>query len=90
MFVYLMTDKNHKHLHAGFTPDIRKCLEFYGSLPEKENFHKMVYMEEVTTEKFAKHRVVEITYFNREQKENLIQSANPDWIDLTAEILWIF
>lgn len=90
MFVYLMTDKNRKHLHAGFTPDIRKCLEFYGNLPEKENFHQLVYMEEFDALENAKARFELFTLMPREYKNQMIETVNPEWVDLTSEILWIF
>jgi putative endonuclease len=44
---------------------------------------RLVYFEEFKTEEQALSRFKLISRFTRMQKERLVRSCNPDWIDLT-------
>ena len=51
----------------------------------KYNCNKLVYYENTTDVKAALEREKEIKKWRREKKNNLVESSNPDWSDLTQE-----
>lgn len=95
MYVYLLTDSERKHLTAWTCLDIKKAINFKAEmfnifLKNYRTLHKIVYLEQVQSKEFAKIRLTELTMMPREYKEQLVESVNPEWTDLTAELLWVF
>ncbi|WP_129715689.1 GIY-YIG nuclease family protein [Pedobacter sp. SYP-B3415] len=87
-FVYIVTDRNRNSLHVGMSADLIKTLEFYKKMPNlffdsNQQLSRLVYFEEFKTEEQALSRFKLISRFTRSQKEKMIRSCNPDWIDLT-------
>jgi len=87
-FVYIVTDRNRTSLHVGVSADLIKTLDFYKQMPSlffdnAQQLTRLVYFEEFKTEAQALHRFKLISRFTRMQKERLVRSCNPDWIDLT-------
>ena len=87
-FVYIVTDRNRTSLHVGMSADLTKTLEFYKQMPNLffdsgQQLTRLVYFEEFKTEAQALSRFKLISRFTRMQKERLVRSCNPDWIDLT-------
>ncbi|PST82983.1 nuclease [Pedobacter yulinensis] len=87
-FVYIVTDRNRNSLHVGMSADLIKTLEFYKQMPNlffdsSQQLSRLVYFEEFRTEEQALSRFKLISRFTRSQKEKMIRSCNPDWIDLT-------
>jgi len=87
-FVYIVTDRNRTSMHVGMSSDLTKTLEFYKQMPNLffdngRQLTRLVYFEEFKTEAQALSRFKLISRFTRMQKERLVRSCNPDWIDLT-------
>lgn len=87
-FVYIVTDRNRTSLHVGMSADLIKTLDFYKQMPSlffdnAQQLNRLVYFEEFKTEVQALSRFKLISRFTRMQKERLVRSCNPDWIDLT-------
>jgi putative endonuclease len=84
-FTYIMTDRERRSLHAGYCNDIDNTIEFYNCMPSLNPDYRqniLVYMEQGEYEKQVQDRVKELISFNRKQKEDLVNSINPDWIEL--------
>ena len=87
-FVYIVTDRNRTSLHVGVSADLIKTLDFYKQMPSlffdnAQQLTRLVYFEEFKTEVQALGRFKLISRFTRMQKERLVRSCNPDWVDLT-------
>jgi len=87
-FVYIVTDRNRTSMHVGMSSDLIKTLDFYKQMPNLffdngKQLTRLVYFEEFKTEAQALARFKVISRFTRVQKERLVRSCNPDWIDLT-------
>ncbi|MES2418881.1 MAG: GIY-YIG nuclease family protein [Bacteroidota bacterium] len=87
-FVYIVTDRNRTSLHVGMSADLIKTLEFYKQMPNlffdsAQQLTRLVYFEEFKMEAQALNRFKLISRFTRAQKERIVRSCNPDWIDLT-------
>jgi putative endonuclease len=68
--------------------DLIKTLDFYKKMPSlffdsAQQLTRLVYFEEFRTESQALSRFKTVSRFTRMQKERLVRSCNPDWIDLT-------
>lgn len=48
-----------------------------------QQLNRLVYFEEINTEEQAMERFKMVSTYTRPQKEKMIRSVNPDWIDLT-------
>ncbi|TCC98220.1 GIY-YIG nuclease family protein [Pedobacter psychroterrae] len=87
-FVYIVTDRNRTSLHVGMSSDLIKTLDFYKQMPclffdSGQQLTRLVYFEEFKTEAQALSRFKLMSKFTRMQKERVVRSCNPDWIDLT-------
>ncbi|MEO8886024.1 MAG: GIY-YIG nuclease family protein [Mucilaginibacter sp.] len=87
-FIYLITDRNRNTLHVGLCSDLLKTLKFYSEMPtlffdSAQQLNRLVYFEEINTEEQAMARFQTVSTYTRPQKEKMIRSVNPDWVDLT-------
>lgn len=87
-YVYLVTDRNRSCLHVGMSTDLMKTMTFYRQMPNLffdsgQQLTRLVYFEELNSENTALQRFKLISKFTRIQKDRMIRSVNPDWIDLT-------
>jgi putative endonuclease len=48
-----------------------------------QQLNRLVYFEEINTEEQAMERFKFVSTFTRPQKEKMIRSVNPNWVDLT-------
>lgn len=88
-YVYLVTDRNRSCLHVGMSTDLMKTMTFYRQMPNLffdsgQQLTRLVYFEELNSENTAVQRFNLISKFTRIQKDRMIRSVNPDWIDLTV------
>jgi putative endonuclease len=65
-----------------------KTMSFYRQMPNLffdagQQLTRLVYFEELNSETLAMERFKLISKFTRIQKDRMIRSVNPDWIDLT-------
>ncbi|MGB4774404.1 MAG: GIY-YIG nuclease family protein [Daejeonella sp.] len=87
-YVYLVTDRNRTCLHVGMSTDLMKTMTFYRQMPNLffdagQQLTRLVYFEELNSENAAVQRFKMISKFTRTQKDRMVRSVNPDWIDLT-------
>ena len=87
-FIYIITDRNRNCLHTGMCTDLLKTLDFYTQMPNlffdsAHQLNRLIYFEEFTMEELAMKRFEVVSRFTRSQKEKMIRSVNPDWVDLT-------
>jgi putative endonuclease len=87
-YIYIITDRNRNNLHVGLCSDLVKTLQFYREMPtlffdNSQQLNRLVYFEEIRNEEQAMERFKFVSTFTRPQKEKMIRSVNPDWIDLT-------
>jgi putative endonuclease len=91
-FVYILTNKTKTTLYVGVTTDLstrlweHKTMQSPGSFTARYKCFNIVYMEghelltdAINREKFIKGKT-------RRWKEELINSKNPNWKDLTDEV----
>jgi putative endonuclease len=87
-YVYLVTDRNRTCLHVGMSTDLMKTMAFYRQMPNlffdsTQQLTRLVYFEELNSESAAMQRFNLISRFTRTQKDRMVRSVNPDWLDLT-------
>ncbi len=87
-YVYLVTDRNRSCLHVGMSTDLMKTMAFYRQMPNLffdcgQQLTRLVYFEELNSEQAAMNRFKLISCFTRIQKDRMVRSVNPDWVDLT-------
>ena len=87
-FIYIITDRNRNNLHVGLSSDLVKTLQFYNEMPtlffdSAQQLNRLVYFEEINTEEQAMERFKTVSTYTRPQKEKMIRSVNPNWVDLT-------
>jgi putative endonuclease len=89
-YLYIITDRNRNNLHVGLCSDLTKTLQFYSEMPtlffdNSKHLNRLVYFEEIISEEQAMDRFKYVSTFTRAQKEKVIRSSNPNWIDLTTD-----
>ncbi len=77
-YVYILTNNHNKVLYTGVTDNIAKrtfehSTKFYSGFTKKYNVNKLVYYEELTNSGDA-------------SAIELINSINPEWVDLTFKV----
>lgn len=90
-YVYMLTNWNNKVLYTGITNNLeRRIYEHKNKLVKgftaKYNVNKLVYYDYTSDVYSAIAREKEIKGWTRQKKNDLIQSMNPEWIDLSE--LW--
>ena len=90
-YVYIMTCSSKSTLYIGVTSDIKKRLSEhkegrYEGFTKKYNLHKLIYFEEHTDIVSAINREKQLKWWNRAWKEELINSVNPEWLDLSDKV----
>ena len=86
-FVYIITNKTHSTLYIGVTSNLqRRIYEHKNHLAkgfsDKYNCEKLVYFESFDSIEQAIEKEKYLKGKKREFKENLINSINPQWLDL--------
>ena len=90
-FVYMLASENRVHLYTGQTNDLRSRVEQHrakavDAWTAKHDVHRLVYFETHDTLRDSLLREQKLKRWRRAWKENLIESINPEWRDLTADI----
>ena len=87
-FVYILTSRRNTVLYTGVTGDLsRRLLQHRspsqsGSFTGRYNVTKLVYFESTDSAVAALAREKQIKAGSRERKIALVESMNPDWLDL--------
>jgi len=89
-YVYILANKNNKVLYIGVTNNLHRRLyehknKLIEGFTEKYNVNKLIYFEETEYIKSAILREKEIKKWRREKKENLINTINSEWKDLSDD-----
>ncbi len=88
-YVYIMTNDRHTVLYVGVTNDIEsrvfdhKVKRDMRSFTAKYNCGNLVYYEEFGAIKNVIHREKQLKKYHRKWKEELIESMNSEWKDLS-------
>jgi putative endonuclease len=90
-YVYIMTNKNNTTLYTGVTNNlIRRLNEHKNGVGSKfthrYNINKLVYYEITNDVESAIMREKQIKGGSRRKKIDLVNSINPDWLDLSDEL----
>jgi len=90
-FVYMLASENRVHFYTGQTNDLRSRVEQHrakavDAWTAKHDVHRLVYFETHDTLRDSLLREQKLKRWRRAWKENLIESINPEWRDLTADI----
>lgn len=88
--IYILTNHTNNVLYTGITNDIMrrtyehrsKCVNGFA---EKYNAYKLVYAEETNSAEEAIAREKQIKSWSRKKKLALIETLNPNWVDLAKE-----
>ncbi len=89
-YVYILTNWNNTVMYIGVTNDLVRRLyehknKLYDEFTKKYNLNKLVYFELFFDINEPIKREKEIKKWRREKKNNLVESKNPDWKDLSLE-----
>ena len=90
-FVYIVSNVSHT-LYCGITTDLRQRFEQHktGTYPNgftaRYRFNRLVYYEIAQSMDAAAKREKEIKKWRRSKKVALIQSMNPNWLDLSPRL----
>jgi putative endonuclease len=90
-YVYIMTNKHNTVLYTGMTGDLkRRAYEHRkgrgGGFTSRYNAGKLVYYEETGDVKAAIAREKQIKAGSRQNKIDLVEAMNPEWVDLYEEL----
>ena len=90
-FVYFMANKYNTTLYVGVTNDLLRMVAEHKAhinkgFTDKYNCEKLVYYEDLGIIEYAIEREKQLKKWRREWKNDLINSMNPDWNDLSENI----
>lgn len=91
-FIYIVTNKYNNTLYIGVTSNLPKRIlehlekRYENSFSARYNLNKLVYYEQFQMIGDAIAREKQLKAGSRANKVSLIQSINPNWIDLYEEI----
>lgn len=90
-FVYIISNWNNNVIYVGMTNSLaRRIYEHKNKLidgfSKKYNLTKLVYFEHTHDVNAAIKREKEIKKWRREKKNNLIETLNPSWNDLSEDL----
>ena len=92
-YVYILANATGTVVYIGVTRDlIRRVYEHKhnldpNSFTAKYDVHKLVYFEMTSDVKAAIEREKQLKSWNRKRKNKLVESRNPQWLDLYESIL---
>ena len=87
-YVYILSCNSNKTLYIGVTNDLRRRLKEHKSgqidgFSKTYKTHKLVYFEEYGEIEKAIVREKQLKHWVRAKKNALVETKNPNWIDLT-------
>ena len=89
--VYILASKKNCTLYIGVTSNLPKRVwehknNLIPGFTQKYQVHKLVYFEQTCDMRSAITREKQLKHWNRQWKIELIERANPDWLDLAADV----
>lgn len=90
--VYMMTNKYNTVLYTGVSSILPQRVrqhkeKVFEGFTKKYNVDKLVYYEICSDAYTAINREKQIKSWSRKKKEELVNSMNPEWRDLSADVL---
>ena len=90
-YVYIITTQNNKVMYVGVTNELAHRInehknKLVDGFTKKYNVNKLVYYEHTTDVYSAIEREKQIKGWRREKKNELVESVNPEWKDLSNEL----
>lgn len=90
-YVYILCSKDRRFLYIGQSSDLRKRVEQHranavDAYTARHRVHRLVYFETHDTLRAALLRERKLKRWRRAWKDNLVESVNPEWRDLTDGI----
>jgi putative endonuclease len=87
-YVYILTNWNNKVLYTGVTNNLERRVYEHKNKADngftaKYNVNKLVYFDSTNDVRNAIEREKQIKGWSREKKNNLVESINPEWRDLS-------
>ena len=92
-YIYILTNKHKNVMYIGMTNDLpRRMYEHRNHLVKNsftERYHvtRLVYYETANNPEAAIAREKQLKGWNRNRKNKLVESKNPEWRDLYYELL---
>ncbi len=92
-YVYILASNDNKVVYTGVTNNLRRRVYEHKNSLDKNSFtskyhvNKLVYYEYTGAVEAAIAREKQIKGWNRKRKNKMVESNNPEWKDLYAEIL---
>ena len=91
-YVYILTNISKTTLYIGVTNNLqRRYMEHLSGtidgFTKKYHLHSLVYFEQYNDIRDAIRREKQLKSWSREKKNNLIDSMNPEWINLASQWL---
>ena len=91
-YIYFMTNRTNNVLYVGVTRSLTRRIvehaEGRGSVfTSKYNCSKLVYFEVFPTIEQAISREKQLKHFKREWKNQLVETVNPEWRDLSESVI---
>ena len=89
-YVYILTNKNNRVMYIGVTNDLVRRLyehkqELVDGFTKRYHVHKLVYYEQTTDVRSAIEREKQVKGWIRARKNELVETINPDWRDLSED-----
>ncbi len=89
-FVYILSSSNNNAIYVGITNNLQRRVyehktDMIEGFTKRYKIHKLVYVEETRDVKSAIAREKQIKSWSRKRKNDLINSINPQWNDLSIE-----
>jgi len=90
-YVYILANSSRNVLYLGVTNNLKRRLQEHRNglnkgFTQRYNVHYLMYYETFSRAMQAIKREKQIKKWYRKQKDELIESTNPEWRDLTEEI----
>ena len=92
-YVYILANATNTTVYVGVTRDILRRMHEHrnnldpNSFTAKYHVHKLVYFESTCDVQAAIEREKQIKGWNRARKNKLVESRNPQWVDLHRSLL---
>ncbi len=90
-YIYFMANHSNSTIYVGVTSNLQKRViehkahMMIGSFADNYNCEKLVYFEEFADVREAIAREKQLKNWKREWKNKLIETMNPNWIDLMGD-----
>jgi putative endonuclease len=89
-YIYVLTNKNHKVMYVGVTNDLMRRIQEHkqkkiSGFTKKYNVDQLVYFEHTQDANAAVAREKQLKGWLRIKKNELVETMNPSWRDLSEE-----